>query len=308
MAALLSVTAGKKDNEGENKQIKYMNEAEQMGISILQADINESNSDWTPNRLEKQLRYGLSSIAKITSSDYEMIHKYRPFIDFADFLTKNEVMKIKKDKIEMLIKSGAFDSITTNRNKLLRDYYMNRGEAYEHIPTTTSKRTIMEYEREAFGTNITVKTRWEKVEDGKENVSLTGMITMFELWTAKSGKTHGRGVIATNEDIVKFVIWGYKLDQDDNHEKLKVSNKVTLRGTKSGEEMVVEGVTFKAGMLNGEYYGEENPSQEIDELGKTLIQQNEEARRLVEIEGVHYTGYSNNHTNNLHSFTDYTYN
>lgn len=257
IAALLSLTVGKKDSDGDNKQIKYMNEAEKMGITILPADINKSEDAWTPNSSEHTLLYGLSSINKVTDADYQMIKAERPFISFEHFLIANdEKMKIKKDKVEMLIKAGAFDSINKNRNKLLREYYKHRGDDYEQISETTTKRHIMDYEREAFGTSVTIKSRWEKIEDGKENVSLTGTVTMFEEWTAKSGKTHGKGVIATNEEPVNFIIWGFKMNQSDNKEKLTISNKVTLKGTKSGEEMVVDSVQLKMGILNGQFIEE----------------------------------------------------
>lgn len=249
MAALLTISEGKKDSKsGDNKQINYMTQTEEMGIQILPTDINKSNADWTPNAEEKTIRYGLSSIAKISTADYELIKKSRPFDSFDIFLDINDTdMKLNKGKVEMLIKSGAFDSLNPNRNLLLRHYYKHRGDNYEQIPKTTSKRTIMEYEKECFGTAITVKSRWDNIEDGTEGIQITGHVTMFEEWTAKTGKTHGRAIIATQEDARPIIVWGYILNRDQNKEKLTIGNKVQLKGKKSKEDLIVSSIKILEG-------------------------------------------------------------
>src|SRR5690606_35500542 len=103
-------------------------------------------------------------------------------------------------KVVALIKSGAFDTITSNRNLLLRNYHMSRNEEYEHIPAQTSKATILAYERDVFGVAISVRSRWEKIEEGA-TTQITGFIRAVEKWKAKSsGKEHFTLVIETQEE------------------------------------------------------------------------------------------------------------
>ena len=240
MAALLTMSSGKKDNKsGDSKQIKYMEEAEMMGISILSADINESNADWTPNPENKTIRYGIASIAKMSEVDYNTIKEHRPFASFDDFLNANDLtMKINKTKCIALIKSGAFDSLNPNRNLLLRKYFEHRKEEFDHLPKTTTKKDIMTYEKEYFGVSLSVKSKWSQIEDGKEDVSVTGIVLSKEEWTAKSsGKKHWRAEIETREDIRPVIIWGYLVAR--NQGVLEVGNKVQLKGKKSKEQLTV---------------------------------------------------------------------
>ncbi|PLC14035.1 DNA polymerase III subunit alpha [Bacillus paralicheniformis] len=263
MAALMSISEGKKDKNKESKNIHYMKECEEMGISILPPDINESMSEWTPVTqtkgkviLEfmdgeelcdergdfKSIRYGLSSIAKVSEETVNEIVDNRPYSSVADLVSKTSGKKVNKTKVEALIKSGAFDTINKNRNLLLRNYFQSRGEEYEHFPTQTSTATILAYEREVFGTAISVRSKWAKVEEGA-TTQITGIIRAIEEWTAKSsGKTHYTLVIETREEPIQVTVWGGTKEKHAN--KIVLGYKVTIKGEKSRDKLIAKTVVL----------------------------------------------------------------
>lgn len=251
MAALLTMSEGKKDKQGNPKNITYMKDCEDMNIIILPPDVNISLDIWTPKtykspilvenkQLIGEIRYGLGSIAGISIETVGELTTNRPYLSVEDMIAKTNGVKVNKSKIVNLIKSGSFDSIQKNRNLLLRNYYLSRGEEYDHISEATSKMQILQYEREVFGTAISIKSRWDKIEDGAKT-QITGIITHSETWTAKSGKTHYTLTVETNEEPIYVTVWGYKVDKEPN--KYAINNKVTIKGEKSRDKLTAESVS-----------------------------------------------------------------
>lgn len=258
MAALLTMSEGKKDRNGVARNVHYMKDAESMNIQILPPDVNKSLSGWTPLTYETpitdddgkdiigEIRYGLSSIAKVSGESVNEIIDNRPYESVEDLVAKTSGRKVNKTKVEALIKSGAFDQMTPNRNLLLRDYYMSRREPYDHIPETTNRAMIIGHEVETLGVSVSIKSRWEKVEDGA-NTQVTGTILVVNSWVAKSsGKTHYTLTVETNEDPVSVTVWGYLLEQ--NSDTYRIGNKVTIRGEKSRDKLTAKSVTLLINM------------------------------------------------------------
>jgi len=257
MAALLTMAEGKKDKNGNPKTIHYMKECEEMGIRILSPDINQSMSGWTPisyNEIQYdnqnrpcigEIRYGLASIGGVSEESVVEIILRRSYSSLEDFIAKVNSTKVNKTKVIALIKAGCFDSFTPNRNLLLRNYYRSRGEEYEHIPTTTNKATILSYEREVFGTAISIRSRWEKIEEGAQT-QLTGHINEIESWRAKTGKTHFTLVVETQEEPIFVTVWGYLMEKYKN--ELQIGNKVTIKGEKSKNKLIAKTVQQHANM------------------------------------------------------------
>jgi DNA polymerase-3 subunit alpha len=255
MAALMTISEGKKDKHGNPKNVNYMKECEEMGIKILPPDFKESKDTWTPVTLPngtKAIRYGLASIAGITSDTVKEIKELGlGFINsFEDFLYRVEAYKelnkkstLNKTRIISLIKAGAFDSLNPNRNLLLRNYMKYRGEPYEDIPARTTKRDILAYEKEMLGTSVTVKSRWDQVPDGKENVTVTGIITEFKPFTAKSnGKQHARMTIETAEDEINVMVFNWLLK--DHFHELTPGRKVQITGKKSKDDLLANKIKY----------------------------------------------------------------
>jgi DNA polymerase III subunit alpha len=257
MAALLTMSEGKKDKNGKPKNIHYMKECEEMGMMILPPDVNKSMSGWTPVSYSQptdhidgstyigEIRYGLSSIGKVSGESVNEIINNRPYDSVESLVAKTNGTKINKLKVEALIKSGAFDDISKNRNLLLRNYFMSRNEEYDHIPEQTSKATILEYERDYFGVAISIRSRWEKIEEGAKT-QVTGFINAMSPWTAKSGKVHYNLVIQTQEEPVEVTVWGYL--QQQHSTALQLGNKVTIKGEKSRGKLTAKSVSLITNM------------------------------------------------------------
>lgn len=250
MAALLTMSEGKKDKNKVPKNIYYMKECEQMGMIILPPDVNKSMSGWTPmtylepvqdedgSTLIGEIRYGLSSIGKISGESVNEIINNRPYESVEDLVRKTNGTKVNKLKVVALIKSGAFDTISKNRNLLLRNYFQSRNEEYEHIPSQTSKATILAYERDTFGVAISIRSRWEKIEEGA-STQITGVIRSVEKWKAKSGKEHYTLSVETAEEPVGVTVWGYIFDKTPG---IQLGNKVTVKGEKSRDKLTAKTV------------------------------------------------------------------
>lgn len=268
MASLLTNSEGKKDKNGIPKNVAYQKETKDMGIHILPPDVFVSNDSWTPVTYDAsqvidgvtgigEIRYGLASIAGVTDDTVAELKAMNITLEsagsFMGWLTAFEVYKesvktikktgINKTKIINLIKAGAFDSLDKNRNALLIEFAIYRGDPADDINPKMTKLDVMEYEKEMFGTVISYESKWDKIEDGKLT-QITGVIESIDSWEAKSsGKTHYNVSLNMNGESVICTIWGYLKEQND--EKLAVGNKVTLKGEKGFNKLTVKSITLK---------------------------------------------------------------
>jgi error-prone DNA polymerase len=90
------------------------NEARNRGVSILPVCVNRSLFDFAA--LESAIRVGLRQIKSLSQSTLEHILRHQPFENFHEFVEKS---KISRDELEIMILSGALDSIHSNRRELL---------------------------------------------------------------------------------------------------------------------------------------------------------------------------------------------
>ncbi|HWZ96943.1 MAG TPA: DNA polymerase III subunit alpha [Candidatus Dormibacteraeota bacterium] len=108
MAALLTSETGNAD-----KQVKYINEARGMSISILPPDVNESDLYFTP--VGESIRFGLAAIKNVGENTAKAIRDSRTeqgeFKALYDFCERIESRFLNKRVFESLIKSGAMDSV-----------------------------------------------------------------------------------------------------------------------------------------------------------------------------------------------------
>lgn len=246
MAALLTISEGKKDKNGQPKSIAYMRECEEMGIEILPPDLNESQAGWTVITKEdgkQAIRYGLESIASISGETINELITHQPYTSLQDLIKRTDSRKVNKTKIINLIKAGAFDSINSNRNQLLREYMEHRGEEFSHIPERTNKTHVIQYEREVLGTSVSIKSRWNKLPDQKKNIQFTGQFTEIAPFTSKKGQEHCRVTLLTSEDEIKGLIFNRQWMR--LKDKLIIGQKVIVKGNKNGDTLLINSVRFK---------------------------------------------------------------
>ncbi len=116
ISCLLSSVTG-----NTKKTIEYINESNLMNIKILKPNINNPSLDYEIlNKNEIQL--SLLSIKGIGINSLKLLiseFNKGKFLSYKDFVTRVVPKGIKKNYLELLIKSGALDVFEFNRNELL---------------------------------------------------------------------------------------------------------------------------------------------------------------------------------------------
>ncbi len=111
----------------ENKLVTYLEEARDMGITVLPPDIQKSGAAFTIEDLNS-IRFGLVAVKNVGEGAVEAVLQARqagPFRSFDDFCARVDLRAINKKVIESLIKAGAMDALETGpsvgavRGKLL---------------------------------------------------------------------------------------------------------------------------------------------------------------------------------------------
>jgi DNA polymerase-3 subunit alpha len=107
MAALLTSETGNAE-----KQVKYINEARGMSISILPPNVNESDLYFTP--VGDAIRFGMAAIKNVGENTAKAIRESRlghgEFKSLQEFCGRIESRFLNKRVFESLIKAGAVDS------------------------------------------------------------------------------------------------------------------------------------------------------------------------------------------------------
>ena len=101
-----------------------IDECKDMGIEVLQPDVNESFRNFSVVPNQKQIRFGLLAIKNVGENIVDTILTERktngPFSSFADFVSRIDTKDFNKKSLEALIKTGAFDMFE-ERGKLLNN-------------------------------------------------------------------------------------------------------------------------------------------------------------------------------------------
>ncbi len=110
MAALMT-----SDYDNLDRLSIEITECQRMNIQVLPPDINLSYSEFSIDRFNNQIRFGLVAIKNIGQHVVDQIVEERKnngvYKDLSDFLTRVDQKIINKKTIESLIKSGALDSL-----------------------------------------------------------------------------------------------------------------------------------------------------------------------------------------------------
>jgi DNA polymerase-3 subunit alpha len=103
----------------------FIQEAKNLGIKIISADINKSQPFFTINYDEKgigMILYGLAAIKNVGLNAMQLLCDIRneggEFKDIFDFVFRCDPKVMNKRQLENLIKAGALDSLNPNRKQL----------------------------------------------------------------------------------------------------------------------------------------------------------------------------------------------
>ncbi len=117
---LCALLTCEKDNT--DKVVEYVNAAEDMGITILPPDVNESMVEFRVID-EKTIRFGLLAVKNVGQHAIESIVAKRssdgPYLSLFDFCKRVDLRVANRKVVESLIKCGAFDSFKCNRAQLM---------------------------------------------------------------------------------------------------------------------------------------------------------------------------------------------
>jgi DNA polymerase-3 subunit alpha len=120
VAALLTSETG-----NTAKIVKYINECREMGITVLQPDVNASDCNFTPDREAlngKGIRFGLGAIKNLGPNAVEAIRAARDqlgrFRSIYEFCEHVDLSSLNRRMIESLIRAGAMDSLEGTRAQL----------------------------------------------------------------------------------------------------------------------------------------------------------------------------------------------
>jgi len=112
------------------KLVKNRNEAKMLGIEVLPPDVNKSFEVFSVHRNselnKKEIYFCLAAIKGVGGKAVENIiaerDKNGAYKDFLDFCKRIDLHAVNKKTFEALIKVGAFDSLDSNRAKLLANF------------------------------------------------------------------------------------------------------------------------------------------------------------------------------------------
>ena len=119
-AAFMAATMSSEMANTDKLQFFYQ-DARDIGLSFLPPDINQSDIRFRPVD-PHTIRYGLGAIKGTGEAALRAILKAReqgPFTDLFDFCRRVDKRQANRRVIEALIRAGAFDTLETNRAKLL---------------------------------------------------------------------------------------------------------------------------------------------------------------------------------------------
>ncbi len=127
LSALLTSEMGNTD-----KVVKYINECREMGIPVLQPDVNSSGKDFTPDG--QGIRMGLCAVRNVGGGAADSIIEARraggPFQSLHDLCERVDLAAVNRRILENLIKCGAMISLGGNRAQLtaMLDNAMESGQ------------------------------------------------------------------------------------------------------------------------------------------------------------------------------------
>ncbi len=116
--------------------IKYIFNCRDLGIKVLPPDINTSNTAFTIDK-DNNIRFGLAAIKNLGEDIVDSIILTRgnnKFHDILDFISRVDIGKVNKRKLDSLVLAGAFDHTGNTRASMLNVIE----QAIEHKKLTKS--------------------------------------------------------------------------------------------------------------------------------------------------------------------------
>lgn len=206
----------------------YIQDCKDMGIEILNPNINESETRFTV--IDNKIRFGLGTIKNVGISAVDSIVREREkngaYESFTSFCERIKNESVNKKCIESLIKAGAFDDFGKTRATLLA--------SFEAIVDTINNESRNKIENQV--------SMFDLMEDNQENIEKQkySFIEKEEMET--------RELLALEKEMLGVYISGHPLDKYRKQIE-KNSNISTINLMKINEEIENTGdsISYKDG-------------------------------------------------------------
>jgi len=155
MAAVLSA-----DMDTTDKVDDFIRECRALDLTVLPPDVNSSHHAFTVKD-DTTIHYGLGALKGVGHAAIDVIESERetngPYRDLADFCDRMDLHKVNRRAMDVLVRSGAMDSLDPDRN---------RARMLHELPDTLQAAEQMQRDRESgqvdmFGTAVTPTRRAE---------------------------------------------------------------------------------------------------------------------------------------------------
>ncbi len=157
------------ENNNTEKLSLFVEDAKKLGLKILQPCINKSSYEFLIEDISSSefgIRYSLSSIKNVGTEAIKKVVQIRDkdgeFKNIDDFLNRVPYGLITKKSFENLIKSGAFDIIEANRNKLCIsiDLMLNYSHSIEKEKVSQQSNLFNNNDSNRLLLNLQDSTEW----------------------------------------------------------------------------------------------------------------------------------------------------
>lgn len=210
--------------DDEEKRVKYITVAEEMGITIQTPDVNISGEDFTPIAEESRILYGLGSIKGVGESAIPEILANRPYASIEDMITKIPKKAINKRVGLALIKSGACKSFDNNRFALINQFHQLRKDKDDLFDIELyDEQVCMEMETSTLGAPITYKPWWSSVAEN-ETVSFEATVKKVFEKTDRNGNMMGFVTLESKGCTIDAIV--FARTYCNNVDKFEIYNDV----------------------------------------------------------------------------------
>jgi len=239
MSALLTSVLG---NQG--KVAEYINECSRFGISVLPPDINSSRVNFSADREDGNIRFGLLALKNVGKQFIESIIKERTlngkFVSFDNFVERmSAISDLNKRQVEALIKCGAFDNLGKYRSQLLASYVA----IIDNVMYKSKSGPAGQMDMFAMGDVAAPEYDYPLIPDLSIRKKLmlekeaSGMYFSGHLLDTYSNHTQDLSTISISEIVEKDVEGGYIYSDRDRASILGIITSVTVKNTRNNEEM-----------------------------------------------------------------------
>lgn len=263
MAATLTSEYQGSGADKDTKVADAMFECRNMGIKILQPNINESS-----NKFEvignKKIRFPISAIKGVGAKAVEAIIEHKPYDSLDDFVERVPKRNCNKKIVQILILAGAFDFYHPNRLMLIQLYFDIRGEKPDAEVKVDRKTKIkipknsvdydfyemLEWERILLGSYVSghpleqLEADTWKDKDPGSRITVVGKVYDHRNLEIKKGRSAGRMMSIVNIDTVEgqLTVVLFADEFEKFRDKIRKNNiiKVTGKfGERDGEPQVI---------------------------------------------------------------------